>query len=299
MPNNNSNSGNSKGSKKQKDLSDPHHDAVLPNKPGHTLYDPAANPFNLGRSVGDNGENEEHDHAGHADPAATTNLKGSDAVGRNEEQNDDGDAGQQADAVGEQALGQGEHNKPLPAEEASANDNTTLAGADNQNCAADATANAGGAADNDDEDEDDEPAMKRPYVFPPRTPPKKFLPHEILIAIRRVQAGLPVSELCRELGMSNSAFYKWRAKYNGMNDPLLLRMKRLQDHNDMLRKLYVDEKLRTETLQNALQACTHEKVAALKALNEARAQLEAYRNVTWTKKEPAKRTAPKAKAKGK
>jgi putative transposase len=132
------------------------------------------------------------------------------------------------------------------------------------------------------------PKKLGPYNFPPRTPPKKFLPHEVLIAIRRVQAGLPVSELCRELGMSNSTFYKWRTKYNGMSDPLLLRMKRLQDHNDKLRQLYVDEKLRAETLYDALQVCSHEKVDALKELEAAHAQLEGYRNVTWTKKEPGK-----------
>ena len=39
---------------------------------------------------------------------------------------------------------------------------------------------------------------------------------QILALLRQAEGGVPVSELCREHGMSNASFYKWRSKYGGM-----------------------------------------------------------------------------------
>jgi len=39
---------------------------------------------------------------------------------------------------------------------------------------------------------------------------------QILAILRQAEGGVPMSELCREHGMSNASFYKWRAKYGGM-----------------------------------------------------------------------------------
>ena len=41
----------------------------------------------------------------------------------------------------------------------------------------------------------------------------KFTDSQIMDALKRVEAGYPVQALCRELGISSAAFYKWRAKY--------------------------------------------------------------------------------------
>jgi len=38
----------------------------------------------------------------------------------------------------------------------------------------------------------------------------------ILLILRQAEGGVPVAELCREHGMSNASFYKWRAKFGGM-----------------------------------------------------------------------------------
>ena len=40
---------------------------------------------------------------------------------------------------------------------------------------------------------------------------------QILAILRQAEGGMPVAELCREHGMSNASFYKWRAKYGGMD----------------------------------------------------------------------------------
>lgn len=48
----------------------------------------------------------------------------------------------------------------------------------------------------------------------------RFTDSQILDAIKRVEAGITVPEMCRELGISSATFYKWRAKYGGMGVPV-------------------------------------------------------------------------------
>jgi putative transposase len=43
--------------------------------------------------------------------------------------------------------------------------------------------------------------------------------------------------------MSSASFYKWRAKYGGMDASLMKRMKELEDENRLLKKMYMEEKL--------------------------------------------------------
>lgn len=48
----------------------------------------------------------------------------------------------------------------------------------------------------------------------------KYSEHQIIDVIRRTQAeaeaGVPVKDLCRELGISSATFYQWRSKFGGM-----------------------------------------------------------------------------------
>ena len=62
----------------------------------------------------------------------------------------------------------------------------------------------------------------------------KFTDSQILAIINQSEAGSPVPELCREHGMSSATFYKWRAKYGGMDASLMSRMKELEDENRRL-----------------------------------------------------------------
>ncbi len=50
----------------------------------------------------------------------------------------------------------------------------------------------------------------------------KFTDSQIMEALKRVDAGLAVPEICRELGISTATFYKWRAKYGGMDTSMEL-----------------------------------------------------------------------------
>jgi len=47
---------------------------------------------------------------------------------------------------------------------------------------------------------------------------------QILSILRQAEGGMPVPELCREHGMSSATFYKWRAKFGGMDASMISQM---------------------------------------------------------------------------
>ena len=59
----------------------------------------------------------------------------------------------------------------------------------------------------------------------------KFTDSQIMDTLKRVDAGLAVPEVCRELGISTATFYKWRAKYGVMDTSMMARMKELEAEN--------------------------------------------------------------------
>jgi putative transposase len=71
--------------------------------------------------------------------------------------------------------------------------------------------------------------------------------------IKQNEAGIPVPELCREHGMSSAAFYKWRAKYGGMDLSMMTRLKELEAENNRLKKMYAEERLKSEILREVLE----------------------------------------------
>jgi putative transposase len=80
----------------------------------------------------------------------------------------------------------------------------------------------------------------------------RFTDSQIMDALKRAEAGLAVPEVCRELGISSATFYKWRAKFGGMDVSMMNRMKELEDENRRLRKMVVDERLKAEIVTEAL-----------------------------------------------
>ena len=48
-------------------------------------------------------------------------------------------------------------------------------------------------------------------------------------AVKRAETGIGVPDICKELGISTATFYKWRAKYGGMDVSMMARMKELED----------------------------------------------------------------------
>ena len=80
----------------------------------------------------------------------------------------------------------------------------------------------------------------------------RYTDSQFLAILKQAEAGTPVPELCREHGMSSAAFYKWRAKYGGMDASLMARMKELEEENRRLKKMYAEERLKSEIIQEAM-----------------------------------------------
>lgn len=81
----------------------------------------------------------------------------------------------------------------------------------------------------------------------------RFSDSQILAILKQAEGGAPVPELCREHGMSSATFYKWRAKYGGMDASLMARLKELEDENRRLKKMYAEERLKAEIIKEALE----------------------------------------------
>ena len=80
----------------------------------------------------------------------------------------------------------------------------------------------------------------------------RFTDSQIIAVLKQAEAGTPVPDLCREHNISNATFYKWRAKFGGMDASLMARMKELEDENRRLKKMYAEEKLKAEIIQEAM-----------------------------------------------
>jgi len=80
----------------------------------------------------------------------------------------------------------------------------------------------------------------------------RFTDSQIIAILKQAEADSPVPELCREHGISNATFYKWRTKFGGMDASLMARMKELEDENRRLKKMYAEERLKAEIVAEAL-----------------------------------------------
>ena len=81
----------------------------------------------------------------------------------------------------------------------------------------------------------------------------RYTDSQIMAILKQAEAGSSIPELCREHGMSSASFYKWRSKYGGMDASLMARLKELEDENRRLKKMYAEERLKAEIVQEALQ----------------------------------------------
>ncbi len=80
----------------------------------------------------------------------------------------------------------------------------------------------------------------------------RFTDSQIMAVLKQAEVGAAVPDLCREHGISTATFYKWRAKFGGMDISLMAKMKELEDENRRLKKMYVDAQMRALIVEEAL-----------------------------------------------
>ena len=79
----------------------------------------------------------------------------------------------------------------------------------------------------------------------------RFTEEQILGFLKQVELGMAIKEVCRQGGFSDATFYKWRAKYGGMNAEELPRSRDLEAENARLKKLLAEAHLDIEALKVA------------------------------------------------
>lgn len=80
----------------------------------------------------------------------------------------------------------------------------------------------------------------------------RFSDSQIMKVLKEAENGIPVANLCREYGISSATFYKWRAKFGGMDVSMIARLKELEQENRQLKKMYAESQLQTEVLKEIL-----------------------------------------------
>jgi putative transposase len=81
----------------------------------------------------------------------------------------------------------------------------------------------------------------------------RFSETQIVNILKEAESGISVEELSRKNGFSKSAFYKWKAKYSGMDISALKRLKVLEEENRRLKQMYADLSLEHQALKDIVQ----------------------------------------------
>ena len=80
----------------------------------------------------------------------------------------------------------------------------------------------------------------------------RFTEEQIIGILREQESGVPVADLCRTHGLSSPTFYKWKAKFGGMDVSEARRLKALEDENTKLKRMLADAMLDNVALKDLL-----------------------------------------------
>jgi len=80
----------------------------------------------------------------------------------------------------------------------------------------------------------------------------RFSEEQIIGILREAEAGAKTPEVCRRHGISDVTFYKWKAKYGGLEISEARRLKSLEDENRRLKKLLAEAMLDNAALKDLL-----------------------------------------------
>ena len=81
----------------------------------------------------------------------------------------------------------------------------------------------------------------------------RFSEEEVAYALRQVESGTPVGDVCRQLGVSEATFYVWKKKYAHLGVSEMRRLRQLEEENNRLKRLVadltLDKHILTETIR--------------------------------------------------
>jgi putative transposase len=78
----------------------------------------------------------------------------------------------------------------------------------------------------------------------------RFSEEQIIVILREQEAGATTADVCRKHGISEATFYKWKAKFGGLEVSEAKRLKALEDENGKLKKLLAEAMLDIAVLKD-------------------------------------------------
>ncbi len=82
---------------------------------------------------------------------------------------------------------------------------------------------------------------------------RKFTEAQIVASIKKQESGIPVKDICREVGISDATFYNWKAKYGGMEASDVAKMRELEKENSELKKMFAEMSMENRALKGLLE----------------------------------------------
>jgi putative transposase len=82
---------------------------------------------------------------------------------------------------------------------------------------------------------------------------KRFSEAQIVGILKQGVAGIPVAEICRQHGVGESTYYKWKSKYGGMSVSELKRLKELESENERLKRMFANLSMDHDLLKEVLE----------------------------------------------
>ena len=80
----------------------------------------------------------------------------------------------------------------------------------------------------------------------------RFSETQIVKMLKEGEAGRPVSDICRESGISSTTFYKWKTKYGGMEASDVRRLKDLEAEHSRLKQMFAELSLENQALKDVI-----------------------------------------------
>ena len=81
---------------------------------------------------------------------------------------------------------------------------------------------------------------------------KRFTEEQIIAVLKEAEAGAKTADLCRRHGVSEQTFYRWKARYDGLEVSDLRRLHQLEDENSRLKRLVADLTLDNQALKELI-----------------------------------------------